>query len=77
MTNHYVRITRDDGSVTYKGPWGPAHCQTEADAWIETFPTYTVELVAAATEREAVARWDKITGGAERGVRYYPETVTS
>lgn len=68
----YVRIDRDDGSRTYKGPWSMAHCDYEAQAWRNSFPTYAVKLVPVAEARGDVRAWSKTVGPAAPG-RYFPK----
>jgi hypothetical protein len=68
---HYVKVDRDDGSRTYKGPWTQAHCEREASAWRESFPTYGVELVPVAEARGDVRKWAAVTRNGSS--RYFPE----
>lgn len=77
----YVQIDRADGSRTYKGPWDQAHSQREADAWIDSFPSYGVRLVSAGDPviRADVRAWTKAThpGRGIKPSRHYPPLTTS
>lgn len=65
----YVRIGRDDGSRTYKGAWSLPHCQREAAAWTDSFPTYEVEILTARDTVTDVRTWQRTT---RDGNHYYP-----
>ena len=68
----YVKVDRDDGSRTYKGPWVHSHCKREADAWRLSFRDYRVQIIAASDARADVKLWARAT---RDGGRYYPEPV--
>lgn len=71
----YVQIDRTDGSRTYKGAWGEAHCEREANAWRESFPDYDVKLVPVAEAKEDVRKWNKAVGPNGTNGPYFPEEV--
>ncbi len=66
-----VKITRDDGSVTYKGPYrSEIQAEREAGAWREGFPSYDVQIIEHTKEVSAeVNRWMETT---RDGSRYFP-----
>lgn len=67
----YVRIVRDDNSITYKGPLSDAQAGKEAAAWREEFPAYTVDILGVNTEtRNMVRVWSRHIARGDRG-RYY------
>ncbi len=77
--NYYVRIDRDDGSRTYKGPAPIARMTRERDCWREHFPTYTTDLVPSADAQPDVRAWRNATRDMRRlglASRYYPTATT-
>lgn len=72
----YLRITRTDGSVTFKGPWVFEHCRREWDAWrkVDIFAGYT-HVIAPKKEMQAEVRlWEKAVKSDSYGQcgRYWP-----
>ena len=56
---YYVKIDRENGTRTYKGPWVEARCRREATAWRANFPTYGVEVIDVPSAKLDVTRWSK------------------
>ena len=76
----YVRITRADGSVTYKGPMPEPRAKREADAWNNadtsttdnpgTWDAVVIDKTPATTAEVRV--WMLAT---RDGARYYPPST--
>lgn len=62
----YVKVDRDDGTRTYKGPWVHSHCKREADAWRNAFAGYRVQILAASEVADDVKAWKKATRFGEK-----------
>ena len=65
----YVRVDRSDGSRTYKGAWTRPHCEREAQAWRDEFPTYAVDVLPRAVALPDFRRWSRVV---RAGIRYFP-----
>lgn len=73
----YARITRPDGSVTFKGPWTHDHCKREALAWVDCGIARTYELMPIDDARAEVRAWAKHTkpDSLGRQARFFPAAV--
>ena len=74
---YLVVIDRSDGSRTYKGSWSLPHCQREATAWRESFPSYGVRIVTAAAGAADLARWARAVSNPGAPARYYPRELVT
>jgi len=72
-----VRITRDDGSVTYRcSTTSRAYADAEAAAWHDC--GRAAEVTTEQDARADLAAWRKATKDAQRtGARYFPAVVAS
>jgi len=80
MERFTVRITRDDGSVTYRcSTTSRAHADAEAAAWQDC--GRSAEVTTEQDARADLAAWRKATQGKDQehrsGARYFPAVVAS
>lgn len=69
-----VRVTRDDGSITFRGAMPHPRAVREAAAWTDSFPTYKAEILPAVDVIDEVRAWAKAT---RDGGRYFPDRVSN
>jgi hypothetical protein len=68
---NYVKITRPNGSVFYRGPWRWDRCLDETLAWARTFHLYETEILDADKERKRFEAWESFAEE-NPGKEYFP-----
>jgi hypothetical protein len=68
---HYVKITRPNGSVLYRGPWRWDRCLDETLAWARSFHQYKTEIVDADKERKRRDAYESFSDE-NPGEQYFP-----
>lgn len=70
-----VRVTRPDGSVTFRGNSMPiARAEREAEAWLSTGDDYQAEVLEMPAAKAEIRLWQKATKAGD-GSRYFPASV--